>query len=66
MHKFKFDTEHLEQYFLEVMSGRRRRWFDLALVNLLFVSSRFYRMAVQFRVWMYDKRVIRNHALPSP
>ncbi|MBR2720047.1 MAG: tetraacyldisaccharide 4'-kinase [Lentisphaeria bacterium] len=63
MHKFKFDTEHLEQYFLEVMSGRRRRWFDLALVNLLFVSSRFYRMAVQFRVWMYDKRVIRNHAL---
>jgi tetraacyldisaccharide 4'-kinase len=63
MHKFKFDTEHLEQYFLEVMSGRRRRWFDLALVNLLFLASRFYRMAVQFRVWMYDKRVIRNHAL---
>ena len=63
MHKFKFDTEHLEQYFLEVMSGRRRRWFDLALVNLLFAASRFYRMVVQFRVWMYDKRVIRNHAL---
>ena len=63
MHKFRLDTEHLEQYFLEVMSGRRRRWFDRALVNLLFVASRFYRMAVQFRVWMYDKRVIRNHAL---
>ncbi|MBO7329146.1 MAG: tetraacyldisaccharide 4'-kinase [Lentisphaeria bacterium] len=63
MHKFKFDTEHLEQYFLEVMSGKRRRWFDLVLVNLLFVGSRFYRMAVQFRVWLYDKRVIRNHAL---
>lgn len=63
MHKFKLDTEHLEQYFLEVMSGRRRKWFDRALTNLLFVSSRFYRMAVQFRVWMYDKRVIRNHAL---
>ena len=63
MHKFKFDTEHLEQYFLEVMSGRRRRWFDRFLINLLFVASRFYRMAVQFRVWLYDKRVIRNHAL---
>ena len=63
MHKFKFDTEHLEQYFLEVMSGRRRRWFDLVLVNLLFAGSRFYRMVVQFRVWLYDKRVIRNHAL---
>ncbi len=63
MHKFKLDGEHLEQYFLELMAGRRRSWFDRALVNLLFVSSRFYRMAVQFRVWMYDKRVIRNHAL---
>ena len=63
MHKFRLDSEHLEQYFLEVMSGRRRRWFDRALINVLFVASRFYRMAVQFRVWMYDKRVIRNHAL---
>ncbi len=63
MHKFKFDTENLEQYFLEVISGRRRKWLDRALINLLFISSRFYRMAVQFRLWMYDKRVIRNHAL---
>lgn len=63
MHKFKFDTENLEQYFLEVIAGRRRRWLDRRLTDLLFVSSRFYRMAVQFRLWMYDKRVIRNHAL---
>lgn len=63
MHKFKLDSEHLEQYFLEVMSGRRRRWLDRALINLLFVVSRFYRMVIQFRIWMYDKRVIRNHAL---
>ncbi|MCI5779931.1 MAG: tetraacyldisaccharide 4'-kinase [Lentisphaeria bacterium] len=63
MHKFKFDTENLEQYFLEVIAGRRRGWLDRRLTDLLFVSSRFYRMAVQFRLWMYDKRVIRNHAL---
>lgn len=63
MHKFRLDTENLEQYFLEVMSGRRRRWFDRSLTDLLFVASRLYRMVVQFRVWMYDKRVIRNHAL---
>ena len=63
MHKFKLDSENLEQYFLEVISGRRRKWYDRALTNLLFVISRFYRMAVQFRLWMYDKRVIRNHAL---
>jgi len=63
MHKFKLDSENLEQYFLEVISGKRRKWYDRALTNFLFVASRFYRMAVQFRIWMYDKRVIRNHAL---
>lgn len=30
---------------------------------LLFVGSRFYRTVVQFRLWLYDKRVIRNHAI---
>ena len=63
MHKFKFDAENLEQYFLEVISGRRRKWYDRLLTDVLFIASRFYRMAVQFRIWMYDKRVIRNHAL---
>ncbi len=63
MHRFSLKAEELEQYFLEVMSGRRRRWYDCALLDFLFVASRFYRMVVQFRLWMYDKRVIRNHAL---
>ena len=63
MHKFKLDSENLEQYFLEVISGKRRKWYDRALTGFLFIASRFYRMAVQFRLWMYDKRVIRNHAL---
>ena len=60
---FKLKPEEIEQYFLDLMAGRRRRWFDRVLIDLLFVASRFYRMAVQFRLWMYDKRVIRNHAL---
>ena len=60
---FTFKPEEIEQYFLDLMAGRRRRWFDRVLIDLLFVASRFYRMAVQFRLWMYDKRVIRNHAL---
>ncbi len=63
MHKFRLDTENLEQFFLEVISGRRRGLLARILTDLLFISSRFYRMAVQFRLWMYDKRVIRNHAL---
>ena len=63
MHKFKLSAEELEQYFLDLMAGRRRKWYDRVITCLLFVASRFYRMAVQFRHWLYDKRVIRNQAL---
>ena len=63
MHTFKFKAEDLEQYFLDLMAGRRRAFTDRMMVALLFFASRFYRMAIQFRNWMYDKRVIRNHAL---
>ena len=63
MHTFKFKAEDLEQYFLDLMAGRRRSFIDRVMVTLLFFASRFYRMAIQFRNWMYDKRVIRDHAL---
>ena len=63
MHKFKLSAEELEQYFLDLMAGRRRKWYDRVITCLLFVASRFYRMAVQFRHWLYDKRFIRNQAL---
>jgi len=61
--RFKFKGEDFEQYFLELMDGRRREWYDRILIDILFIASRFYRMVIQFRIWMYDKRVIRNHAL---
>ena len=63
MHSFKFKAEDLEQYFLDLMAGRRKSLADQIMVALLFIASRFYRMGIQFRNWMYDKRVIRNHAL---
>ena len=63
MHRFKLEAEEFEQYFLEVMDGRRRRWYDRALCGVLFIASRFYRMGNQFRIWLYDRRVIRHHAL---
>lgn len=63
MHKFKLNAEEIEQYFLELMSGNRRRWYDLVLTDILFIASRFYRMITQFRIWLYDRRVIRHHAL---
>ncbi|WP_294506014.1 tetraacyldisaccharide 4'-kinase [uncultured Victivallis sp.] len=61
--RFKFKGEDFEQYFLELMDGRRKAWYDRVMIDILFIASRFYRMAIQFRIWMYDKRVIRNHAL---
>ena len=63
MHKFQLKTEDLEQYFLEVMSGRRKKWFDRALLALLFFISRFFSNGAKFRLWLYDSRIIRHHAL---
>ncbi|MBR7107407.1 MAG: tetraacyldisaccharide 4'-kinase [Lentisphaeria bacterium] len=63
MHKFKLSAEELEQYFLDLMAGRRKHWYDRVITCLLFVASRVYRTVVQFRIWLYDKRVIRNQAL---
>ncbi len=55
--------ENIEPYFLKLLSGGKRSTGDQFLLALLLIASRFYRMAGQFRNWLYDKRVIRNHAL---
>lgn len=55
--------ENLERYFLSLIQGKRKRRQDQAMISLLFVASRFYRMAVQFRIWLFDKRVIRHRAI---
>jgi tetraacyldisaccharide 4'-kinase len=56
-------SENFEQYFLELIIGKRKSPKDQLMLLLLFVISRFYRMVVQFRLWLYDKRIIRNHAI---
>ncbi len=56
-------TEAVEQYFLELIHGRRHTKKDKCLLGFLFVASRFYRLAIQFRIWAYDKRVIRNRSI---
>ena len=55
--------EKLEQFFLEVIRERRHDVLGTLLKGILFFASRFYRRAVQFRLWMYDNRVIRNRAI---
>ena len=61
--KLQFKLENFEQYFIDLLKGRRRTGWDRAFLAVLFIASRFYRTAVQFRIWLYDHRVIRNHAL---
>ena len=55
--------ENFEPYFLSLLSGERRSKTDIFLLAVLLLASRVYRTVVQFRIWLYDKRVIRNHAL---
>ena len=63
MKKFNHFWENRERYFLELIEGKRHSRGDKFLLGFLFVASRFYRMAVQFRHWLFDKRFIRNHAV---
>lgn len=56
-------SEFIEQYFLEIIDERRYSNADLLTRGLLFTLSRVYRRAVQFRHWVYDKRIFRNKAL---
>ena len=55
--------ENLEQYFIEIIQEKRRGSLDRITYGFLFLISRFYRRAVQFRLWLYENRVIRNHSI---
>ena len=55
--------ENLEQYFIEIIQEKRRSSVDRITYGFLFLVSRFYRRAVQFRLWLYENRVIRNHSI---
>ena len=61
--KIRHLVENLEQYFIGLILEQRKGWFDRVMTVFLFICSRFYRMGSQFRLWMYDKRVIRNRAI---
>ena len=56
-------SEKLEQYFLEIINEKRYSRGDMVIRGILFAVSRVYRRIVQFRHWIYDKRIFRNKAL---
>ena len=55
--------EKAEQYFLEIIQETRHDFAGNAFKGALFLASRLYRRAVQTRLWMYDRRVIRFRAI---
>ncbi len=55
--------EKFEQYFLELLREKRHRPIDRFITGILFIASRFYRYGVQFRLWLYGKRILRDRAL---
>ena len=59
----KFKAENLEQGFLRLIKGKNHTAVDKILLGGLFLASRFYRAAVQTRIWLYDNRVIRNRSI---
>lgn len=60
---FREINENVQQYFVDIISHRRRKRYDVLTLGFLFVLSTVYRRAVQFRHWVYDNRIFRNRAL---
>ncbi len=56
-------NEQIEQYFLEIIKGKRHKKKDKLLRGILFILSRLYRTIVQFRLWLYSNRIIRNKSV---
>ncbi len=52
--------EKIEQYVVEIINGQRRTGFARYFRMLLFGASRFYRLAVQFRLWLYTNGLLRQ------
>ncbi len=56
-------NELLQQYFIELIQEKRDSSFDKFMKGTLFLLSRAYRRMVQFRIWLYDKRIFRPRSL---
>jgi tetraacyldisaccharide 4'-kinase len=55
--------EQLEQFAIEVILENRKGKRAAALRTLLYALSHLYRVIVQFRIWLYRKRFMRERTL---
>lgn len=56
-------NENFEQYFINIIDEKDHSRFDIGMRMFLFALSRIYYRGVQFRQWLYDKRIFRPRAL---
>src|ERR1700736_6630414 len=55
--------ENLEQFAIDVILGRRRGFRAAILRGILYALSFIYERVVQFRLYLYRKRIFRERAL---
>lgn len=55
--------EALEQFVLDVIQGRRTGKRASLVLGLLYGLSKIYQFGVQARLFLYDKRMLRDHTL---
>jgi tetraacyldisaccharide 4'-kinase len=61
--RFKEWLEELEQFAVEVIYEKRRGKRASLVKGLLYVLSRVFETIVQFRLFLYRKRLLRDHTL---
>src|SRR3954454_9108584 len=55
--------ENLEEFGIDVVLGRRRGFRAAILRGVLFALSLLYERIVQFRLYLYRKRILRERTL---
>jgi tetraacyldisaccharide 4'-kinase len=61
--KFRVWAETLETFFLEVVFEERRDFRANLTRAILFVGSKIFQVAVKFRRWLYNVRILRDKTL---
>ena len=63
MYKTRDIAEYIEKYMIDVINERNYSNFGMFMRGVLFVLSRIYRNGMQFRLWLYDKGIIKRSSL---
>lgn len=63
MYRFRNLAEHVEKYMIDVINEKNYSSFGMFMRGVLFGLSRVYRNVMQFRLWLYDKGIMRRSSL---